>query len=38
VGDVLAVGMIVGGMALCWLYAVALDRGLSSDDGPKVKP
>lgn len=35
-GDIVAVGLIVGGMALCWLYAVALDRGMS--DGPQVKP
>jgi hypothetical protein len=26
-GDVVAVGMIVIGMGLCWLYAVAIDRG-----------
>lgn len=34
--DVLCIGMIVGGMAICWLYAVAIDRGMS--EGPKVKP
>jgi len=28
VGDVIAVGLIVGGMGLCWLYALAIERGL----------
>ncbi len=34
-GDVIAVGLIVVGMGLCWLYALAIDRGMS--DEPKVK-
>jgi hypothetical protein len=35
-GDFLAIGMIVGGMGLCWLYAVAIHRGMS--DAPEAKP
>ena len=32
--DIICIGMIVGGMALCWLYAAAIDRYM---DGPQVK-
>ena len=34
-GDAIALALIVGGMGLCWLYAVAIDRGMSD---PEVKP
>jgi len=34
--DVIAIGMIVGGMALCWLYAVLIEKGMG--DEPRVKP
>jgi hypothetical protein len=34
--DLIAIGLIVGGMALSWLYAIAISRGMS--DGPQVKP
>ncbi len=35
-GDLLAIGMIVGGMFLCWLYAWAIDRFMG--DGPEARP
>jgi len=34
-GDVIAIGMIVGGMALCWIYAVLIERGMGQE--PRVK-
>ena len=33
--DAIALGMIVGGMALCWLYAIAIQKGMG--DEPRVK-
>jgi hypothetical protein len=35
-GDAVALTLIVGGMALCWLYAVGIERFMG--DQPKVKP
>jgi hypothetical protein len=34
--DVIAIGLIVIPMALCWLYALAIERGMG--DEPQVKP
>jgi hypothetical protein len=28
VGDVIAISILVGGVGLCWLYAVAIERWL----------
>jgi hypothetical protein len=29
--DLISIGMIVAGMGLCWLYAVALHRNVTED-------
>jgi len=36
VADFFAVGLIAGGMLLCWLYAVAIDRNMRDDPGARA--